>query len=724
MDADAQVHLGIWTNWSRGSAVKGATLTTTREQGNLLIAFTALFVPFVASRFWRIFAIIFHQCYSTSDMRDAIHHQRQVALRNSSSPESGLMTLIRLMWAWRRTARRSWIRVLPVTMFSVFSIGAFTVAGGFSSQISTSDEVLLRGDDCEAPTAITNGNLTLSSAETSYWASLENTVNNYAQQCYSNQSSGLLECSKFVVRTVPTAVMDYNAPCPFRSGICRRNSSNLLLDTGHLNSNDIFGLNARRDETFTMRYVLKCAPLVTESYTQAVTAFNRTFTVYNYGPGLSTADSKPNYTIAVPDIESQARNFLTFQGAFVETSSTFRPDPAVVEPDGDVSLFFLSGNGVHFVSKAEDDWYRATVRAGTLSNFDGPEAHDTYRPEEAASPLGCIEQFQWCRDPDQGQCGKLEGSLDSQISATPWFNISREDLEPDRPVSQTRLGSAIIWAWYALSIDSGDNLSTTINRIGAATLASQESISQGLMWTINEKQWQLDVTRWWHIMLASFQAKFVNTAQGSKDSPFRPYTIPPANDYERERCSNQKIRSTKYANFSILGLVLTYSLGAIIVIISFIIVPVLRLLQKHGWYDKYAYLEWEGDTAIQLHRVAQDQLGHGHWTDCDERIPITRPDDLLAPLDISDPKHPMLARIVDNTTSEEPKPETTSQHSASEQTSLESSVEHIDNGSAGGTSVGVRRAFSDAHSGALGGKRFHGLDADLERCQTRPGTAP
>lgn len=33
------VHLGIWTNWSRGG-VMGSTLTLTQPDANLLIAFT------------------------------------------------------------------------------------------------------------------------------------------------------------------------------------------------------------------------------------------------------------------------------------------------------------------------------------------------------------------------------------------------------------------------------------------------------------------------------------------------------------------------------------------------------------------------------------------------------------------------------------------------------------------------------------------------------------
>ncbi|KAK7931184.1 hypothetical protein PG985_001896 [Apiospora marii] len=158
--------------------------------------------------------------------------------------------------------------------------------------------------------------------------------------------------------------------------------------------------------------------------------------------------------------------------------------------------------------------------------------------------------------------------------------------------------------------------------------------------SIQKNQWHLDVERWWQIILAGFQASFVATAQGSGLSN----AVKPENEHDWSFCHNQKIRSADYASFSILGLALTYSIGVLIVVLSFIAVPILGLLQKYGRYSQYAYLEWELHTSIQLHRMAQDQLGHGHWSRCDETIPITQPDDLLAPFDLSDPKHPVLVR--------------------------------------------------------------------------------
>lgn len=74
-----KVHLGTWTNWSRGP-ILGATLTLEPRYGLLLLSFTATFVAFVASRFWRIMSLALHRIYSTPEPRDALHHQRQVGM--------------------------------------------------------------------------------------------------------------------------------------------------------------------------------------------------------------------------------------------------------------------------------------------------------------------------------------------------------------------------------------------------------------------------------------------------------------------------------------------------------------------------------------------------------------------------------------------------------------------------------------------------------------------
>lgn len=269
----------------------GATLTLTRSDANLLIAFTAVFVGFVAARFWRLVCLIVHRCYSTAEPKDIIHHQRQVILRNAASAESGLWKLVELWWAWRKlTPWRRPFSVLLNVAFSLLCSVAFIVASGFSSRISSGvgDEVLIDGANC----GVLWLDLGFSSAFDAQIARQmqvsvdSDNANNYATQCYSSNALGVLDCASFVVKALPGSI-DPKAPCPFKNGICRNNGSNILLDTGYIDSNDHLGVNAPPDQRIQIRNTLHCAPLKTEGHSSNHSILGHNFTKYDYGPYLS-----------------------------------------------------------------------------------------------------------------------------------------------------------------------------------------------------------------------------------------------------------------------------------------------------------------------------------------------------------------------------------------------------------------------------------------------------
>lgn len=143
------VYLGIWTNWSKG-AMMGATLTLDRAQGNLLIAFTAVFVGIVTDCLWRIACLTFYRHYSTPEPRDTLHHQRQAILRNSSSAASAMWTFLQLVWAWQNITRHNFVRGLPAFLTAASCVVCFAIVGGYSSKISSAlkNEVLLDGTQC------------------------------------------------------------------------------------------------------------------------------------------------------------------------------------------------------------------------------------------------------------------------------------------------------------------------------------------------------------------------------------------------------------------------------------------------------------------------------------------------------------------------------------------------------------------------------------------------
>ncbi|KAI1423179.1 hypothetical protein F5Y12DRAFT_786163 [Xylaria sp. FL1777] len=595
------VYLGIWTNWSRGP-IFGATFTATKEYGNLLISFTALFIGFVASRFWSTVCLGLHRLYSTSNPGDLIYHRRQVTLRNSTAPEAGLWTIVKLLWAWRKLRVKCLTQILPVGILALFCLTAFTIAGVFSSSISNAigDEVLIQSSN-------------YSTIRSSFMSEFLSNAANYAQQCYDTESSissnaSTIACNKFVVKNLPTASVNHSARCPFDEKLCHNRTSNIRLDTGHI-SNDELGFNIPGSDGFAWRYVLHCAPLTTKGYTTHVIDEN--------------GNGKTTYGNLIPEL---------------------------TRLDGDTTIVSLSGNGVFFSQRMDDDWYRATEAAGVLVDVLASGNITSYIPRVAASPMGCVEQWQWCKtssSKDQTTCGPLASLSDSFYGAFDLFNLTNENVNTEPRPSTTGLsGSRFLWPSLS-TIQSPTTLDTMLAHLGEKSLVSQTRLFSGIQWPLPDNQWHLDVTQWWHTILAGVQASwsvYVNTAHGPNDPMYREILWPPLNDAEKQLCNSQKIRSSQHTSFSLFGLLFTYITGILIVLTSYTLEPLLGCLYRRRKYQPYAHFEWMMNTSLQLHRLAHEENGLYKWSNCTHEVPVLEPNCLLASLDISDPTHPKLSR--------------------------------------------------------------------------------
>ncbi|RWA05560.1 hypothetical protein EKO27_g9549 [Xylaria grammica] len=527
------VHLGTWTNWSRDS-VLGQTLTVRRREGDLLIAFTALFVALVSSRGWRIISLILHRHNTSHIPQGAVYHQYQAILRNSDT-QSSILQLAELLWANR--LRKS-IILKPLLLFlaaTVYTV-AFTVAGGFSSQVSTAvgTEVLLESMNCgwDDFEVARSEDLFLQSA---IFAPKIYNAANYAQQCYSNDSVGILDCSRLTTKRI-SAQIDTEASCPFQHDICRSNNTNLRIDSGYMNSHDHFGINAPVDKRMLVRTVLHCAPMETRGYSSQKNTTIGNVTVYHYGNATLVNTDTTDYMATAKPIESQYSYLLspdTFSfGANYELSpaftyvknrnldyerSNFIPIDSIFRRDADLAVIFLAGNGVTHTKPSNDDWYR---------------------------------------------------------------------------VSPTAM--------------------------------------------------ELDAIHWFDIQMAGIQLHFLSTAYFNPTDPSFLTFRKPFTGEQRNLCINQKIRSTAYTSFSLFGLLFTFIVGTVIIIASFLLEPAFSLLYKKYGYSGYATLEWATNTTLQLQRLAHEGLGFGAWSKGTGKVPITRTDDLLGCLDLSDPSHPVL----------------------------------------------------------------------------------
>ena len=271
------IYLGFWTNWSYGR-IRGATLTLTNRDGGLLIAFLAVFVVVAGRSFWRITCFMIHSALSSNTARDGIYHQRQAILRNAESGGSGLLRLIRMNWAWRtRTRAHPYLRILPLMTFAFLNLGCLTVAPIYSSRVSTSmgDEVLLSGRNCGF--GLVDG-IDTEDYMTTFLPYIHQRMTfsaNYAQTCYRKDTASQ-DCPTFVRKSLPwTGTYDIGCPFPGRDKICRRNSRNIRLDTGYIDSHFDLGINSPSENRFSVRNMVDCAPLNTEGYSKNLTTYSR-----------------------------------------------------------------------------------------------------------------------------------------------------------------------------------------------------------------------------------------------------------------------------------------------------------------------------------------------------------------------------------------------------------------------------------------------------------------
>ncbi|KAI8625216.1 hypothetical protein F5Y19DRAFT_479921 [Xylariaceae sp. FL1651] len=650
------VHTGLWINWSNGR-VFGATLTLTRSDGALLTAFLALTVTVIGAQLWRIFCFTTHYLLSSATKPgDALYHQIQAVLRNTSEPAGGVVKFLQLGLAWNRRGVRALYRTLPVLLATVIITIGTAIGSGFSSKIAVGNEVLLSGDNCSWVEINGNTDAVLEYTLIGPYTATKLQVDaTYAQQCYPRVSSpGELGCQTFIRQKIPFDVIT-NATCPFSqdTSICRSNDSNIIVDTGLIDSHFDMGLNLPPSERFQYRRVMSCAPLSTDGrhsvYNLSATRSN---VRYFYGPYWSDQSGDSNYTYQTSSDAYSDRDSLELSGAFPKYSvraftaawqngslnnwgTTFAPIPEITVPDADLKLLFLSGNGMYFSNITNDPWYEATTLGPIGHPLPANESSgiQIYYQDQPGSPMGCVHRSQYCRPQRFGDpvCTALTGELDLYYSVLETFT----DEHAFNRVS-----------WFQTMVDASFWPEDIVGR-GDINLEAQYRVRSGVQGPLPDNQWQLEVQYWFSIMLASMQRTFVDTATGPSDASLEQYRVPPANVDEKNLCLNQKILSPDHMSFSVFGLLFIFTFGAVVTFLGFTLDSIVGWVQARMGSDPYHRLEWCLNNTLQLQRLAHEELGHSTWERGTKCVPVTSGDAMLGMLDVSDVKHPSL-RIVEH----------------------------------------------------------------------------
>ncbi|KAF2802620.1 uncharacterized protein BDZ99DRAFT_371732, partial [Mytilinidion resinicola] len=615
------IHVGTWTNWSYGS-IRGGTVTLPRPDGGLLTAFIALFVTYVGTRFWRLLCFTIHTALSKFDApQDALYHQRQAVLRNSSTGVNGFMTYLQLIWTWKihanmQTASR---RILPFISFSSACFMGFAVAGIFSSRISTNvgDEVLITGSN---NSGFLDSNLHRNMDDTAafltpYASQLIVARANYAQNCYHSSASAA-DCQPFVQTSLPFKAI-YDAPCPFQHNMCRSQDSSLILDTGLIDSLHDLGLNTPPAYRFQIRRVLQCAPVIQEGYTDVRRGSNGTqFLRFHYGGNVIY-----NTTDITYDVQDREKF----------SDSSVLAIPELRRNDADTLLFFLSSNSIIFSSPIDDLWYSSHTPSGIKVLSPNMETKNkTYFSDDPARVLGCLSQSQICNP-----------NLSKGQSCTPLSGDSPADETIRQVFGDDSLSDFTQWI-ASMVANQLLNVHDIVDTLGSSSLTSRYKLNGGLQSPLPSNQWQLEVQHWFATHLTSLQWIWVEVATGPSDSSVEPWLQRARNPTEAQMYRSQKVRRTDYTNFSILGLSLTFTIGGLIVIASYMAEPLTQCVQKRRKLNGYARLEWISNDMLQLQRLAHEELGLGQWSRATDDIPVTKVGDMLGVLDFSDPGHPKL----------------------------------------------------------------------------------
>lgn len=309
--------------------------------------------------------------------------------------------------------------------------------------------------------------------------------------------------------------------------------------------------------------------------------------------------------------------------------SSFVPIPQLSRNDADISIIFLSGDGVFSAYPTYDPWYQATTPLAQMNSTGDTGTVQVYRQNEAASPLGCASQWQFCNAYDTA-CGPLASFQDALAGALLAFEGDAAD--------------RLSWFIYSLDIDEG-MLPGMLEEAQGTALLSTQSLSSGYQGAaLPDNQWQLEVTNWFAICLAYMQQTLLETVSGAGSTSSALTLQNPDTAAAKRLCQSQKIRTTKYSSFSFFGVLFTYILGVVVIAVSFALEPILAVLYRRRNYKQYKFIEWTTDSTLQLQRLAHED-GNGEWLGCMDNVPTTEAGLQLRGLDTTDSQHPRLVRL-------------------------------------------------------------------------------
>ncbi|GAM88114.1 hypothetical protein ANO11243_061450 [Dothideomycetidae sp. 11243] len=605
---DALIQTGFWVNEARGRTA-GTTLTLGPHSSSFLVAFLSVYAGFVFSQLWAICVFVGHQWRSSRDDRDGLHHQMQVVLRSTRTPQSAAGMFVHLWWNWRGVlpdaCRRCWSWVAFASLFFILTL-AGSVMVGF---VTWSEQDIRRRLPKKCGLNLfESSTMSVTALDDYTFQTLNETLQaaSYVQRCY-NPLAGSVGCGGFVKQSLELTT-NANEPCPF-PGYCQDGEmSAFSVSTGLIDSREHLGVNTNDSGRVAFQKRQTCAPLVLKDFLNiSNSSIAPTFARIdvNMGPLIGTNTTYSYETVGTAIAQGWGLDVVTAQsGGGIDWDPVW---PFNVS-DADVTVIFVTPNGIVSNVATFDPIFGTSLLVHNLTLPDGTVEY-YYGSPTYVGAMGCVDQVRVCQANGTG-CTPWDGGFMLASHATDTSLVTFNAI-------QLHTVERLSVAMYPMQ------LANIIGGRGAAALQLTGKLSGLLQGLLPNNQWTIEVFGWAQTALAILQQSIASYVDQPVDSS---QVTAPSDDVGREACHQQLTNAVNgTVSFSVLGLGIILGLGLLIILISSLLGSIVGFFQQLGArrhdYKRLAYIQ-EDDIHLQMQVYDAMDLGI-NWIGLHWGIPIT-----------------------------------------------------------------------------------------------------
>ncbi|KAL1889642.1 hypothetical protein Sste5346_008761 [Sporothrix stenoceras] len=583
---------GYWHNYAE-PRVLDETVTLSLKYSGYLISGLTLAVTLAGSSFWSVLAFFLHSWRARrGDTATILDLQYQASLQNTASATSTLGDAGKTMVAWRgKGVRRLFGRTLGFSLPPLLAWAGFTVAGIFVSNVANKDYsssvVRVAPDNCGF--VIPDTTDTTSFAAAAAWGTkvLNDTIQgrNYMSDFYQNQTtSPIVSQSLFVQPKLPyTPNIAAACPIPAVDMCIPGHNGALSLTTPELDSQLMFGINAKREDRVTVTLSTTCSPLDHTGFVNVVDDVDGglTATLYNLGPLTNVSDFTYSYIDQTINTSTAYMMDSAYSFGKNPEASVWQPIDELARDDADMTILFFSQNSVTYFGPVFDPFFLANgSRTEPLT-----ATQLLYKPNSYVNTMICADQYTLC-NPNSNTCTPAGGlktlQQDVLVANTPGFNATQ-------------------YATAKRIIDSIARAGTynSVNGLGAAALFATNLLSQRVSVALPDNQWQTEVEGWFGTTLAKIQASLVSYAVNGDDlGPYiyvdSPYSALSSaqnptqfdiavNQAFQDQCRGQLVQITgAVQNFSFLGIMIIAGVSVFLVLAGLLLGLIVDKVSKAG----------------------------------------------------------------------------------------------------------------------------------------------